>query len=528
MKKLQIEREVNSGMLTLILVIALALPKLMILACYSSADLYAVEVVLNKSGVKYNLSKLAEMKGVSYVNYFAAYSAYVYKSHYNGRLIVVVSEQGLKYANIHTLVNKPVIVFSMKGLNVTPKQICDNVERVKSELKWDVKENPLPPSLSGKGIEFIFTKTISGAEVKVFISILELASIGESYTVKLGLLVRGVEEMSDELASEIKSEIDDLLDAMKLSQLKRLLKTCMIKTSLVKKLPEQEKYIAVRIQIPLKEEVITIIVHTCDIKYSSKGLNVSKLKFEEAQKLGWKVWVKRAPEDNYVGFIMTKKLKTSANIKDTASLHLEGSGRGNEIHLFLRVEGVDNVNDIIVNEFKDIFKIIGLNGDLVNKCSFQKFEESRGSRLIPAYDISEEEVKEALRIELEWLSKNGIITGLDENDLKAIVSSLRLGYAGWNNRLVWFNGKWVSYRDTEGAVLLRCVGVPPNYFFPEEEIGKSKTKGTGHSSGSNIGVYDIFRRDFKLFLYLAIAMIIASFIAVISHFVIKGKLPIEG
>ncbi len=460
MKRFRLKRRVRSKIITIIFAMAFILSEFTASACFSPADPYAIEVVLNKPGVKYDLTKLAGMKGVSSVDHFSAYSAYAYKSHYDDRLIVVVSEQGLKYANVRAPSDEPMTVVSVKGLNLTPEQVSDNIEKVKNELGWDV-ETPSAPK--GRGIVFIFTKMIDGAEVKVFLGVAELESCGE-YTVKLGLLIRGVEEVDDELASKIKSEAGSLLDKIGLPELKKLLKTHMIKDALARKPPEQEKYIAVRIQVPLKQEVNTTTVHTCSIEYASEKFDISELKVEEARKLGWTVWVKRISEDNYMGFIMTKKL-------DEAKLSIEGKGRGGEAYLSLRVANLDELSSEILEEFRNAFKAIGLGEKLVDKCLFVKFQESTRSRFVPAYDISEEEVKNALKTELEWLSENGIITGLSKEDLEVILSVAKLGYAGWNSRLVWSNGKWVSYGFTDGAMVLRCVKAPLRIFFPEEETG---------------------------------------------------------
>ncbi|RLF02252.1 MAG: hypothetical protein DRJ59_04085 [Thermoprotei archaeon] len=497
---------IKDMVLVVALVIALILSGFSVLACYSSASPYAVEVVLNKPGVVYDLSKLAGMESAASVDYFGAYSAYVYRSHYDDRLIVVVSEQGLKYANVKIPANEPVITFVIKGLDINPKQISDNIEKVRGELGWSVKTPSIP---SGKGIVFVFTKTIGDAEVKVFLGIFELAEEeegGKGYTVKLGLLVRKAEEISDELASKIKLEIERLLDKIELSQFKELLKINLVKGSLLRSPPEQEKYLAVRIQIPLKLEVTTTTVHTCSI---SGRFNISELRFETAENLGWSVWVKRDTEDNYVGFAMSKNL-------GYATLYVEGKGKDNELYLSLRVEGVSSLSDAILSEFKKVFKAVGLGEDLVGKCSFEKFEESRG-RFVPAYDIGEEDIRKALRTELKWLSERGVISGLSEDDIEDIVSTAKLGYAGWNSRLVWSEGKWVPYSSTEGAMVLRCVRAPPSFFMLEEEVNEPAVESPGQAS------YDLFPTA----LYLTVSVVMALLAGAAAYLIARRSLPVE-
>ncbi|MEM2824166.1 MAG: hypothetical protein QXF69_08705, partial [Thermofilaceae archaeon] len=71
------------------IVIATALTLQLAVACFSPADIYAVEVVLNKPGVEYDLSKLTGASEIEYANGVG----YAYQSHFDPRLIIVLSEQ---------------------------------------------------------------------------------------------------------------------------------------------------------------------------------------------------------------------------------------------------------------------------------------------------------------------------------------------------------------------------------------------------------------------------------------------------
>ena len=132
-RKFQFRRRVKNKILTVtvVLVVTITLSSLRVLVCYSPADAYMVGVVLSKPDVKYNLSKLAEMEGVVAVDYSGAYSTYVYGSRYDDRLVVVMSKQGLKYANVKIPANEPVTMFVVKGLDINPKQISDNIEKIR-------------------------------------------------------------------------------------------------------------------------------------------------------------------------------------------------------------------------------------------------------------------------------------------------------------------------------------------------------------------------------------------------------------
>ena len=436
---------------------ALASPALA--ACFGAADLYAVEVVLNKPGVEYDLAKLAGAEGVAEVDYFIAYAAYMYRSHYDERLVVVVSVQGLRYANVRAAGSGPAFAVAVRGLRVSVERLAEGVDRARSELGWRVEARELP---GGRGAALTFTKEVKGAEVEVSLSVLEAAS--GNCTVRLGLLVRGVESVSDELAAEIQGEVERLLDRLGLSALNGLVRASAIKRALAGRAPEQERYAAVRIQVPLRQEVVTATVHECRVEYSSEGLNASELRPESAERLGWEVWVRRAPGRGCVGFVMVKEL---GGVK----LRVEGEGRGREVRLVLRVEGADALSGAVLSELRRALEAMGLRGELVSEGSFERFEESVGARLVPAYNVTEEEVREALKAELRWLLEKGVISGLSEGDVEAIASAARLGCAGWNDRLVWSSGRWVPYRLTEGARLLRLSLPPPRFAFPEEELG---------------------------------------------------------
>lgn len=63
-------------------------------------------------------------------------------------------------------------------------------------------------------------------------------------------------------------------------------------------------------------------------------------------------------------------------------------------------------------------------------------------------------VKRIMNETLDYLIKNRIIY-LDSEDIEKIVNVSYLGYSGYNNRLVNFEGEWMSYQKVEGAQLSR-------------------------------------------------------------------------
>ncbi len=374
----------------LLLIFALAtllLAPLVALACFSPADPYAIEVVLNKPGISYDLSKLAGLEGVSEVEHFAARVAYAYRSHYDSRLIVVVSEQKLKYVGAYATGSKA------------------------------------------------------------------LANI----------LARG----------------------------------------------QAEEYVAVRIQLPLKYEVVTVTVHACSINYSREGLSVLGIRFENAKKLGWIVSVRRSLKDKSVSFTMSKWLEEIV-------LRAEGEGREDRLRLSLKVKGAKDLTSAMLGEFKEAFKAAGLPESLVDECAFKRSEEPRESRLVPAYEIGEEELKEALKVELRWLSEIGAISGLSGDDVEATASAAKLGYAGWNSRLVWSGSEWIPYFKLKGAILLKCVAPPPEFVIEAGAGEQLAPPGPGTPAGPTWAA-KLGRLTYILLAALAVAVVVIALILLLRR-----------
>jgi len=77
----------------------------------------------------------------------------------------------------------------------------------------------------------------------------------------------------------------------------------------------------------------------------------------------------------------------------------------------------------------------------------------------PIFDFTDDKAGEALRTELTWLSDKGIIEGLSEEDIWEISEKVRVGFAGVNDRLIYKDGEWISYRES-GHPLIRETSTP--------------------------------------------------------------------
>ena len=426
-------------------------------ACFSPADNYAVEVVLNKPGVVYNVSKLEKIEGVQKVHYgYWAKIAYAYKSHYNPNLIVVVSIQGLKYANIGS---KPTLSIFIRNYNISFVEILSKIKECSLDWRKDLK-------IYDSVALCIFSKKIGVCEVRIEIKVEASTENKSNISFTLWIINLGKPETS--LAQKIKSEVDALLKAVDLSVLCSLIRDKAIENALIEETPTQKEYIAVRIQIPIKALVEVVIVHSYSTTYSSEKLNVSKLNVDKVKDLGWKILAERAGK-NYIAFILVKEL-------EKVRISLSGKGFNNTVVLEFRVIGSNNLTESILNEFRKVLSVIGLDSKLVNGSCFEKYSESTGCRFVPAVNMSESDLKKALEVELKWLIENKVVLGLGEKDVEEIAASAKMGYAGWNSRLVWYNGKWIPYFKIPNAALVRCLSSPPA-IFTQVEYGESPPTG---------------------------------------------------
>jgi len=91
------------SILVIALMLTLAPSYVVVNACFDPLDTYSIEVVLNKPGIAYNLSILDVLAAQGYVTKikpsFGAKIAYVYRSHVDSRVIVVVSLQPIPIVN---------------------------------------------------------------------------------------------------------------------------------------------------------------------------------------------------------------------------------------------------------------------------------------------------------------------------------------------------------------------------------------------------------------------------------------------
>lgn len=79
---------------------------------------------------------------------------------------------------------------------------------------------------------------------------------------------------------------------------------------------------------------------------------------------------------------------------------------------------------------------------------------------------------------INYIVRLGVLTGLDYSNIRVIASTARLGYAGWNNRLLYSKEleKWAPYSELVSSGLLKGVlyrGNACSFQLPQEVVEKA-------------------------------------------------------
>lgn len=214
------------------------------------------------------------------------------------------------------------------------------------------------------------------------------------------------------------------------------------------------KYLTVRVQPPLNVTNVTEREYVWNYRVEEVAVDLSTLK-NVAASLGWRV--EHAGESHGYGFkaYLTKEWGTHR-----VKISIAGINAKTGVDLYIKVIASDNSEEVVQ-------EVRGLIRALTGKEVQVVFEERTYTQQVMS--VNEDVVKAVLAYELKWLSETGIISGLSNNDILSIVNASKLGYAGWNSRLVYVNvnGKqqWLPYYDAveyiPGATLVRggCIDI---------------------------------------------------------------------
>ena len=457
-----------------VLLLTLVLTSQLVSACFSPADLYAVEVVLDKPGVTYDLSRLSNLTVVKY----SGKEAYAYKSRYDPRLIVILSEQELfdgRYLSLRLQVpvrDEKVTFYKYK----LPGTRCGMELHVGEIVK--VEAGSGETSLDLGVLRFNSTAFIT------FKPVLVLKEKSINLTVN-GLLKLNATAPATRAGSSKSYTIS-------MPCLLSINSACYRVMTLI---PGYDA--PLRIDEGAYRASLTLNWHSS----GEASVLVEKLQIVcehvvQPQPLLQQGWV--------------EKDKVVERVVGDAKITLD------------TVEGVITIESrqgTLPDEVKvEVERLLASLGLADTEPTWEVITETQ---VEPSLNVSTSEIRTVLKGELAWLVSNGIVKGLSYEDIEAIVSSARLGYAGWNNRLVWSGKEWVPYTSIPGAKPVRCSASSAEVFTPiGNASGELKTAGVvGEKALEAKGTG--FPPVPSLMLFLAISVSVALVAALTAYFIVK-------
>jgi hypothetical protein len=468
-------------------------------ACFDPADAYAVEVVLNAPGVEYNLGALS---GAALIDY-AGGTAYAYRSRYDNRLVVVVSEQELKpgSGSKHLAVRVQAPVATREYL----------VYRcvLPSRCSWQLRERVPLSFAAGEGelsLELGTLRCDTACWVRFKPRITASVRGNATLLVSGTLVLKGAQRVRTPEGGgsvlEYKVNMPCLLS---------LGEPCFRVMVLIPgyDAPMRVEAGEYRVELTLRWHASTAAEGSLErVEVGCSCLKVAPAE-EPLRDLGWHL------EE---GGVLARKVGNS-------TVRVSSTRGGLEVS----IESVGELSEKDLEEVRRQLGWLGLVPEALKNCNFTV---SREYRIAPYTDVNESEIVAALKAELEWMVKSGVVRGLEPSEIDRIASAAKLGYAGWNQRIVWYNGGWVPYSSVPGAALVRCYGgVQPAFQAESKVYGNLPQVPSGESreSASALQVSESQQqyswRTFSWLWALAVAALAALAAAGISYAAVKKSLP---
>ena len=390
-------------------------------ACYSPSDAYAIEVVLNKPGVSYDLSALT---GVARVEY-AGGAGYAYRSRYDPRLIVLLSEQevfGGRHLAVRVQVPLTFAVRTIYRCALPPLLQCYS-----GQLRENVSIS-LQPGTGGVTID-LGTLSFRSASFVRFKP--DLVAVGHANLTVSGLLVL-------EPFPELRGAGGEY----------RIPMPCLLSVN--------EPCYRIMMLIPGYDAPIRIEEGVYGVKLTLSWQSSSRAELILKRLEVYCEWEVLPQPLEKPGWSLEEGVMTRRVGSSSISVNLR------ERICEIVVPGEAELPRDAELELAELLGSIGLKGFAP---SFTRTVETSTE---PAFEIDEAQVRSALKAELEWLIGEGVVKGLEAGDAASIAALAALGNAGFNSRLVWYNGSWTPYNQVPGASMLRCAPAPAEKVFTAE------------------------------------------------------------
>lgn len=248
------------------------------------------------------------------------------------------------------------------------------------------------------------------------------------------------------------------------------------------------KHLEIKLQIPTKQVQIPVV----QIKAVGIG-DIASLNVDDAKELGWhakvsgKAFIGNISRDSY----SLEKGDIRINLMPEGRTSLE------------RIEGeavINNATTLTADAKKEIESAlikIGFAGTAENLQNFTvESKVLELDDLEPSVNVDGAvfNFSDAMRTELNWLRDNGVVSGLTDADIDNIGKEAKKGAAGYNSRIVYFQGNWQPYSRT-GQPLYKSVSgcgefpltaLPAGAVISLEGAGSGKLKDTPQAQGFEI------------------------------------------
>ena len=142
---------------------------------------------------------------------------------------------------------------------------------------------------------------------------------------------------------------------------------------------------------------------------------------------------------------------------------------GSAVDFMLHIANAETISNEVKKDFQEMAALYGFDVRALSQLE-ENLSVMRAVSLVPDTDIRQDEFdfQSAMEAELKWLRANGIVMGITDRDIADISSISKPGMAGWNSRIVHWEGRWIPYYETRDPKLIRTlddvevseVGVP--------------------------------------------------------------------
>ncbi len=259
---------------------------------------------------------------------------------------------------------------------------------------------------------------------------------------------------------------------------------------------DDARHISVKIQIPTKD------VHR-SMPYVRIGLTedvyTAALDIEACADLGWDFevsgsgsWTTDDGERRTMRSYLLRKGDIRINVMPVDRTSLE------ETVVSVTVNNATSLSEGAKDEITDVLVAIGffeltdIIDDTAIVSNIREWDDLESAIGIAADDF---DFGAAMKTELGYLRSVGVIVGLNDADVDEIASVCVRGTAGFDSRIVYEDGAWLTYRETENPVqlvkLADCGGFPVTE-LPGDNASSVPTESTTHAPTPTVPAFTAY------------------------------------